>query len=443
MISNKWSRNGATLLTGIVAALGIGPVAVTAISDLLPGTPMSQAMTTTIVATVGGIVAMLLLLWCWRVPRDYRGEYSTGQILRIIGIALLLSGSGWIIANKIDGVNSSAWRDARTLLPSPGISGRTSVEERLHYSQLAADSDYKGGGDIAALPASWRVWLAGGSTELLLRVRQTGNGAEGLSCGDWSEVSVSAIRDKLSVKSVAVPVAELCEKWRRMEISLPRHVTEIRFNWSGDPDTRQIGRSLEISVLSMRPNYRFLWAISTIIATGVLLALAYVAIFGTKESARSVPDQAVTDSPARRKSGVAAVAGILLFLIASNAFVVWFVSQENTIYTWDTAGYWTSSRHVSEVLRGESSSASIGSGVPIARSSDQPTLSRDPLTSLVRNVRYSEYNVTNNLPVATAMVLFGGSRTVYVSSLTNIYALLCVLVLLLALRDLAKVPPSP
>ena len=432
-------------------ALGIGPAIVTAISDLRPGLTMSPGLMTTINAVAGVIVALFFLFWWWRVPDDSRRRPSVGLTSTTVGIALLVSSLGWVLANTIDASNTSAWRYTRALMPEPGIRGRVDTEERLHYTQLTAKKDYKGGGDLAASPASWRVWLTGGRAELLLRVRQPEKGSEDSFRGDRGKVTVSAISDELSLNAVTVPVVELHDKWRRIEISLPRQVTEIRLSWSGDPDATQSEGSLDVSVLSVRPDYHFLWSICTIIASSLLLSLAYLTIFGARESTGTVPNKTIVGRQGRERSVIPGIAATLLFVIIGNAFVFWFVSQEETIYTWDTAGYWTSSRHVSEVLRGESSSASIGSDVRTVDSSDQfsidasdrPRLSRDPLTSLVRNVRYSEYNITNNLPVAAAMVFLGGSRMVYELSLTNIYALLAVLMLLLALRDLARSSASP
>jgi hypothetical protein len=451
VIANKWFRNGMALFAGTVAAVGIGPVIVTAISDLLPGLAMSPELLTTINAVAGMIVALFFLFWWRRVPDDSRGRPSAGLISKTVGVALLVSSLGWMLANMIDASNTSAWRYTRVLIAEPGISGRVDTEERLHYTQLTANEDYKGGGDLVALPASWRVWLTGGRAGLLVRVRQAGIDSEDSSRGDRGRVTVSAISDELSLNSVTVPVVELYDQWRHIEISLPRQVTEIRLNWSVDSDATQSDSSLDVSVLSVRPDYHFLWSMCTIIASSLLLSLAYLTIFGAREGSRTVPRQAIAGRPGRERIIVPGIAATLLFLIIGNAFVFWFVSQEETIYTWDTAGYWTSSRHVSEVLRGESSSASISSNARAVTSSgqqsvdasDRPTLSRDPLTSLVRNVRYSEYNITNNLPVAAAMVFLGGSRMVYELSLTNIYALLAVLVLLLALRDLAKTSASP
>ena len=451
MISNKWFRNGVSLCAGIVGAFGIGPVIMTARSDLMPEMTPSIAVTTIFIVIVGVIVTLLFLLWCRRLASDSREGRSPGIILKTFGVALLLSSLGWILVSVIDAPNTSAWRHTRILVPEPGFNARTIVEERLHYLRLTASRDYKGGGDIGAFQVSWPVWLSGGTVELLLRYRQSREEIEGRSCSDRSKVTISAIRNELAIHSAILSSLDICNRWRRIEFSLPRQASEIQFNLSGQLDASQSDRSLDISVLSVRPDYHFLWVISKIIASGFLLALAYLWLSGARESARSETGQVIAGRSSRSESGVATAAAILLFLILSNVFVFWFVSQEKTIYTWDTAGYWTSSRHVSEILRGESPTANVDSGVHTVNSSDRlssdrsdwPTLSRDPLTSLVRNVRYSEYNVTNNLPVAAVMALIGGSRMVYELSLTNLYALAAVLVLLLVLRGLAKESLSP
>lgn len=446
MISRNWLSYGLALCAGIVGAFGIGPVFVTAKSDLLPHTATLSNLTTAFIVVIGALSATLFLLWRRRLSSNSKRKPSPKKLLMIYGLALLLSSIGWTLASVVDASNTSAWRHTRVLIPEPGIDKQISIEDRLHHSRLRIGREYKYGDEIATSPVMWSVWLIGGKAELLVRISQLEKAASVLSCSDRGEVTIEARTSEIPITSVTVPVFDLCNKWRRIEFALPPQITEIKFLLSGESENLQNNRSLDVAILGMRPNFSPLWTICTITVFGLLLTLPYFSLAKVRELSFSGPDQAIIKTDTRKVSGVIIIVAILLFLIVGNTFVYWYVSQERTIYTWDYGGYWTSSRHVSQVLRGDSSSTSIDSGTPAIVSldrlrvdeSDRPTLSRDPLTSLIRNVRYSEYNITSNLPVAVAMVLFSGSRMVYELSLTNAYALVAVLVLLVALMDFAK-----
>jgi len=433
----------------IVAAVGFGPVILAAATDLVPGATPGPVLASVFVLAVGAAALGILLLGSRHWAHDATTMPSTQALLSVFGVALLVSSVGWMLVNVTDAANTSAWRHSQALDPGAGISARIRVEERLHFSRLTPDGSSESTDEIADLAVSWPVWLTGGTVDFLLRVAQPGDAGEGPSCGT-GRATVRAVSAGELFELVDVPIRDLCGTWQRVEVLLPRKVTRITFELLDDSDAMQSGPGLDVSVLRLQPGLRLLWALSTIVAFSLALTLAYLAVTGANDSARPATRDAVTRRQDRREFAVAAGVAIVFFLIVSNIFVFWFVSQEKTIYTWDNAGYWTSSRHVSDVLRGESSTENDALGAGSFESSEpqsfgasaRPTLPQDPLTSLVRNVRYSEYNISNNIPVAAVMVVFGGSRLVYELSLTNVYALAAVLVLVFALRSLAVEPPS-
>jgi hypothetical protein len=89
-------------------------------------------------------------------------------------------------------------------------------------------------------------------------------------------------------------------------------------------------------------------------------------------------------------------------LVTANLFVVIFVGQEKYLYSWDLAHYWT--RVVGLTA----------------------TLATDPYRSMqtvIRSVRYDDYNYLPVVPLVPLIALFGPSRLTYVLSITNVLAL--------------------
>jgi hypothetical protein len=107
----------------------------------------------------------------------------------------------------------------------------------------------------------------------------------------------------------------------------------------------------------------------------------------------------------------------ILFAVLANAFAVWFVSKEKYIYFWDFAEYW----HDSNLMVG--------------------TLRRAPLKALpllLYSIRHFDYNYLPTVLPAIPMLIFGGSRLVYILSIVNFYAIPAAVGLTAASRAIVK-----
>jgi hypothetical protein len=105
-------------------------------------------------------------------------------------------------------------------------------------------------------------------------------------------------------------------------------------------------------------------------------------------------------SPPRR-CPLALIPALALFLLAANAFAVWYVGRERTLYYWDYMVYWTKTGELAETLR----AASPGEVWDAIRSATQ----RD------------DYGPLPALGPAAVAALFGDSRLVYLLAVVNLY----------------------
>ena len=91
---------------------------------------------------------------------------------------------------------------------------------------------------------------------------------------------------------------------------------------------------------------------------------------------------------------------ILIIFVLINITSLVYIKTSRTVYFWDNAGYWLTARNLS--------SSHIGR-----------TLIRQVLISTISE----DYNDLLALPVAVVMKLFGGSRAVFILSISNLYTL--------------------
>ncbi|MBI2883472.1 MAG: hypothetical protein HYY11_06155 [Candidatus Methylomirabilis oxyfera] len=120
----------------------------------------------------------------------------------------------------------------------------------------------------------------------------------------------------------------------------------------------------------------------------------------------------VGNRPRRGYGG--AVAAYLALAVLANAFAVYYVAQERTVYFWDWSGYWLTYRGLTASLAQH----------PLAT-----------LGSLIGSVRRDDYNLLPVLPLVPWGWLFGTGRLSYILAITDVYLLPAVLVMgLLAQR---------
>ena len=100
---------------------------------------------------------------------------------------------------------------------------------------------------------------------------------------------------------------------------------------------------------------------------------------------------------------------MLLIFAALNAVTAVFVLTSHTVYYWDTAGYWMTARNLS-----------------------QQWLGRNQIFEVLSSTITMDYNYLLAFPISLVMRLFGGSRAVFIFTISNLYTLpalwgLCVL----------------
>lgn len=100
---------------------------------------------------------------------------------------------------------------------------------------------------------------------------------------------------------------------------------------------------------------------------------------------------------------------LLVLVVLLNAVTAYYAATARTVYVWDNAGYWT-----------------------VARTLAGSPLSTDLLWQVWESTLTLDYNYLLALPISRLMRVFGGSRTVFLFAISNLYTLpglwgLCVL----------------
>lgn len=91
---------------------------------------------------------------------------------------------------------------------------------------------------------------------------------------------------------------------------------------------------------------------------------------------------------------------MLLLFLALNAVTALYVCTSHTVYVWDNAGYWT-----------------------VARTLSQQWLGRSQILEVLKSTISMDYNYLLAWPISLVMRLFGGSRAVFLFTLSNLYTL--------------------
>ena len=115
-----------------------------------------------------------------------------------------------------------------------------------------------------------------------------------------------------------------------------------------------------------------------------------------------------------RRPGV--ISAFLAVLLTANLLTVAYVSREKTIYYWDYAAYWSTSRDLADF---------------IARSPHQA------LRGIVHSLANDDYNCLPALPVSLVMLVLGKSRLDYELAIINTYLAAALLTFLLLVRRLS------
>lgn len=91
---------------------------------------------------------------------------------------------------------------------------------------------------------------------------------------------------------------------------------------------------------------------------------------------------------------------LLVIALSLNAITALYTATTRTVFIWDNAGYWLT-----------------------ARSLSQGQLGYDQLMEVLRSTVSMDYNYLLAFPISLLMRLFGGSRTVFVFAISNLYTL--------------------
>lgn len=106
---------------------------------------------------------------------------------------------------------------------------------------------------------------------------------------------------------------------------------------------------------------------------------------------------------------------LLLFLLGSNVFTIYFINQENYIYFWDTANYWLKCISMRETFI------------------NSPT---DALKSLFTSIQYDDYNNIAAFFLLPFSLVFGPGRLAYILSIVNMFSLPAAISFLLLIKKL-------
>lgn len=430
-------------LCSVVAGLGLGLLVVGGISDIF-GLAGQAIVASNFVIPVLIAATFLLGLVCSsdRIPRSL--GWLRHPKIRWIAVGSLATAGIALFVAGVDGANTSAWRTASHLTAGQGVNKQQLREFGRQFARLSGHLSSSGNQVFGAVAVDWRVWLVGGRADVLLRSGVSAPSTGGAECDASGEIRLVAASQEAVLNETSASFRDVCGQWNLIQVELPRGLTEVRFMLDGLNRTGET--ALDIMLAANRPNYAWFWNLCSLIGIGLVLAIVFLLSVNLRSDSGSRLHRAAQSHGKARRRGVFTVGAIVLFALVSNAFIYWYVSQEKTIYTWDYSGYWTSSRNVSEFLRGAerkttTQQALSSQGPRVETATNEPgTTMPDPraLPALIRNIRFTEYNVSSNMPVAIVMAAFGGSRMVYELSLVNIYALAAVLMLIVTVGALGR-----
>ena len=92
--------------------------------------------------------------------------------------------------------------------------------------------------------------------------------------------------------------------------------------------------------------------------------------------------------------------GMLVLFLLLNGVTALYAATSGTVYVWDNAGYWTVARNLSEQWLG-----------------------RSQIFEVLKSTVSMDYNYLLAFPISLVMRLFGGSRTVFLFAVANLYTL--------------------
>jgi len=423
-------------LGSILIGLGLGPLIAGGASDLL-GVFVSPIAASNIL--IPFLIALTfvsgLLLSRHRVPQSLEWLRHP-NIRRIIMGSTAVAGMAFFVA-AVDSGNTSAWRNATALTTGSGVDKIQLREFGRQFVRLRVDSSSSRNDSAGTIPVNWLTSFAGGRANILLRSQAT---TEAADCDTGQVLLITATGRGKGLGETDTAVRDICGQWQLVRIELPRGVTELQFNLDRSESDSEI--AIDIMLAASHPHFEWFWTLCQVIGVGLIITIVYSLAENLRSASRSPKASTSLDLAIRRKRAYITGGAMLMFVLLGNAFMHWYVSQEETIYTWDYSGYWTASRDVSDFFRGDdrksASQPSDASQASPGRSiSGEPEHSvPDPgaIAALIRNIRFAEYNVAFSVPIAPVMAVFGGSRMVYELSLLNIYALAAVFMLVFAVR---------
>lgn len=421
----------------VLVALGLGPILSAGVADILSSGAVSVA-TTTIVVTIIALCFSAIGVFLVRQPY-IEAVVAAGKsnILLAVAGAIVIATISFVVA-QLDNTNSAAWRYAYSVEAGPEFDKSALTEYGHYFAKFRVDASPGSSDLIGTSQVDWATWIAGGESEFLVRVRDLAGPGSSPVCNPDRYLVLSAVSGNQAIGESSIAVSGICNRWEKVQIDLPRGADSLRV--SSGWQIKEDSFSVDVMLTGSRVNHSWFWAICAVSALAIVLLLVLTAAvrFRVRES-HSAP---LVQRENARTSSIYVVAASLIFLLMGNVFVFWFVNQERTIYTWDNAGYWTSTRNVSEFIQGAERKSVVRQATAMNNVAVDQT-NQDPgkavpapgaLPALIRNIRFAEYNVTTSLAIAPVMAVFGGSRMVYELSLLNIYALAAALMLILAVR---------
>jgi hypothetical protein len=430
-----WPKVIAAAIGSLLFAVGLAPLVMAGFGDivnvgdsLVPITNLAIVF----VAAGAGLACYLAFRGGAALSRDWIRGVKWPLVLTGAFVLACLS---LTIANT-DRENNTSWRYAEKLETVSGVSKFRTREFGRYFARLGVGDPEILQGSLATIPISWSAWAAGGQSVLVVRVPGSDSASPLSLCEGDGQLTLAALDSGSIVADKRVPISTLCNQWRRIDVQYPRGVSALHLGFAGTDIA--VDTELDVMLIGHEANFSWLASLFTLFSMTALLSIVFVISIKTRAGSETV-SRSPSGKTWQRRCFIGG--SILLFMVISNAFVYSYVAQERTIYTWDFSGYWMYARNVSEFLQGaERKSASRPQATSQAEDavpgSGEPGLSMpDPsaVAALIRNLRFAEYNISSNLPVAPVLAVFDGSRMAYELSLLNIYALAAVIMLLIAL----------
>jgi len=158
MNGERWIRIFLIVFGAALIVLGLGPVVLSGLGDLLDIGAFPIAAVNFAIVTSAVLLASLGLFLSAPANRRFISWTQHKKLSHILIGTTVLACAALILATT-DGAYTTAWSYAKKLEPGPDVSKLDLAEEGHHFARLEIRRPANLDDSIGSIPISWRVWM--------------------------------------------------------------------------------------------------------------------------------------------------------------------------------------------------------------------------------------------------------------------------------------------